>query len=72
MAKLKLEKDRQLLKALPLDYFLKEKIPISKSNRVKVKHLKHDFKFIEKYQCKLLIRYSPQKPISKLLEPNDF
>jgi hypothetical protein len=68
----KLKNIKEFEKHLPLDYFLIERIPILERVHENKNAKKKDFKYIEKYQALTQIRFSPRKPISKLLDPNDF
>lgn len=67
ISKLKYNKDIE--SELPLDYFLIEKIKISRGKGNKRINY---YKNIEKHFALITHRYSPSKPISKLLDPNDF
>jgi len=68
----KLKYKKELEKNFPLDYFLIEKIPILKETQVNKNSKNPNFKYIERHQALSLIRFTPQKPISKLLDPSDF
>ncbi len=66
MIKNRFIKKIELEKFCSLDYFYTEKIPITEEDRDKGQ------KYIEKYKSIIDLKRIPMKPLSKLLNPNDY
>lgn len=69
----KLKNKKDLENNAPIDYFLTDRIPtFQKIEEARNSKSRENLKYIEKYQAISPLRSIPTKPLSKLLDPNEF